>query len=390
MKDNKTPIKGRIINTFKGTLGFTLISIVFGLIVGAIALKIAGFSPIEAYKVIFDGVFGRPKYISYTIVYATPLIITGLSVSFAFRTGLFNIGAEGQFIVGSLVAAAVGLFWDLPIVLHAIVAILLGALAAGLWGAIAGYLKSRFGVHEVIATIMLNWIALYLNNYFIMFEGFKRPQGETTMDIQQSASIGILEKWKYSKAGREWLKDSPILRDIFGSPVNLGIIIAIILAVIVWYILKKTTLGYELRAVGFNKYAAEYGGINVKKSMVTSMFIAGALSGIAGTIQVLGVNKHVSVLAAMEGYGFDGIGVALIGGNTAIGSVLGALLFGGLKYGGSKLNYALRAPSEIVSIVIGTIVFFVAIPKFIKWIGKPLNNITKYSRRKRGEENGNE
>ncbi|QXM05685.1 ABC transporter permease [Crassaminicella indica] len=365
MKNKKNSLKEML---FSGNFTITLISILLGLAVGAIALKIAGYSPIEAYSVILNGIFGKPKYISYTIIYATPLIMTGLSVAFAFKTGLFNIGAEGQFIVGALVATLVGYFVKLPIVLHAIVVFAAAITAAGIWGAVAGFLKARFGVHEVIATIMLNWIALYLNNYVIMLEGFKRPNSEASYKIWDTATVGILEKWRYTDAGRVWLKAHPILQSIFKTPINLGIICAILLAVLVWFILSKTTLGYELRAVGSNKYAAEYGGINVNKSIIISMSIAGALAGAAGAMQVMGISKQVSILAAMEGYGFDGIAVSLIGSNGAFGCIFAGLLFGALKYGGPKIQSAMGAPSEIVSIVMGTIVYFIAMPKFIKML----------------------
>ena len=151
----------------------TIISILFGLLVGALTLLIAGFNPIEAYGVMFEGIFGSPKYISWTIVKLTPLILTGISVAFAFKTGLFNIGAEGQYIIGSLVATLVGYFLKLPIVIHAIVAILAGCLAAAIWGGIAGFLKAKFGINEVITTIMLNWTALYFSNYVVFWEPFK-------------------------------------------------------------------------------------------------------------------------------------------------------------------------------------------------------------------------
>jgi len=363
MEKNKN---SKLLNLFSSPFTFTIISILIGLIVGAIVLAIAGFNPIETYGVLFKGVFSKPKYIAYAIIYATPLIVTGLSVAFAFKTGLFNIGAEGQYIVGALAATLTGYFLKLPPVIHVIVVIVVAALAAGFWGGIAGFLKARFGVHEVIATIMLNWVALYFNNYVVMLDGFKRPQSEASYEVLKTASIGLLEDWKMSDLGREWLSNYPVLADMMKAPINFGFIIAIILAVVVWFILNKTTLGYELRAVGLNKYAAEYGGINVKKSIFISMSIAGALAGVAGAIQVLGVTKNVAVLAAMEGYGFNGIAVSLIGSNTAGGSILGGLLFGILQYGGPKIQSALQAPSEVVNIVIGTIVFFIAIPKFIK------------------------
>ncbi|MGO1712012.1 MAG: ABC transporter permease [Senegalia sp. (in: firmicutes)] len=362
-KDNAYSVKERL---FSSGLTFTLLSIIVGFLVGAVVLLIAGFNPIDAYRIMIEGIFSRTKYLSYTIIYATPLIITGLSVTFAFRTGLFNIGAEGQFIIGSLVAGLIGHFLELPLVLHVLVIIIGAAIAAGLWGGIAGFLKAKFGVHEVIATIMLNWIALYFNNYIIMQPFFRRPESETSKEILDSASITILEKWKYTDVGREWLSSHPYIKDFLSAPANLGIVFAIILAIIVWYILNKTTLGYELRAVGYNKLAAEYGGIKVKKSIITSMMISGALAGLAGAIQVMGVTKSVIVLPLMEGYGFDGIAVSLIAGNMAIGNIFSGLLFGALKYGGPKIQPPLGAPSEVVNIMIGTIVFFIAIPKLFK------------------------
>ncbi len=372
--------RSKLLSLFSGSLGFTLISILIGLIVGAVILTIAGFNPFEAYRIILFGVFSRPKYIAYTVIYATPLILTGLSVAFAFRTGLFNIGAEGQYIIGALVAAWTGYFWHLPPVIHVIVVLLVAATAAGLWAGIAGYLKAKYGVHEVISTIMLNWIALYLNNYIVNLEVFKRPQSEASYKILDTANIEILEKWKFSDTGRAWLSHHPFLQDVLKAPLNWGFLIAILLIALVWFILNKTTLGYELRAVGFNKFAAEYGGIGVKKSIILSMMIAGALAGVAGALQVIGVTKSVAVLAAMEGHGFDGIAVSLIGSNTAFGSLFAGLLFGIFKYGGPKIQPTLQAPSEVVNIVIGTIVFFIAIPNFIR-------TVITVRRNKRGEEN---
>lgn len=363
MDKNKSNFREKFLSS---SFTFTLFSVLIGLITGAIVLLIAGYNPIEAYGVILSGIFSKPKYIAWTIIYATPLIITGLSITFAFRTGLFNIGAEGQFIIGALVATLTGYFLNLPPVIHVIVVFMAAALAAGIWGGIAGYLKARFGIHEVIATIMLNWIALYLNTYIVTIPGFKRPESESSYKILDTASTMILKGWKESEAGIQWLSKHPILKDIFKAPVNWGFLIAILLAALVWYILNKTTLGYELRAVGFNKDAAEYGGINVKRSMVISMVIAGALAGLAGAVHVTGYMECVSKLDIMEGYGFDGIAVSLIGGNTAFGNIFAGILFGALKYAGPNIQYTLNAPSEMVNIVIGTIVFFIAIPKFVK------------------------
>lgn len=349
----------------RNKLLITSISIVLGLLVGALVLLIAGFNPIEAYGIIFKGVLGNPKNISWTIIRSTPLILTGISVAFAFRTGLFNIGAEGQFIVGSLAATLVGYFLKLPPIIHPIVAILAGCIAGALWGGIAGLLKSKFEINEVITTIMLNWIALYLSNFVVFLEGFKRPTRDASQKILETANINILGKWKTSEAGIAFLNNNKFLKDFLNPPVNLGFIIAILVAVLAWYILKNTKTGYELRAVGYSRDAAEYGGINVGKNLILAMMVAGAIAGLAGATQVLGVSKETAVLATMEGYGFDGIAVALIAANSAIGCIPAGLLFGGLKYGGSKLQSSIGAPQEVINITIGVIILLVAMPKLI-------------------------
>lgn len=364
-------------------LKITLASILLGFVVGAIILLIAGFNPLEAYGVMISGVFGSPKYISWTLIKAAPIIITGISVAFAFRTGLFNIGAEGQFIIGALVATLVGYFFKLPPVLHAIVALVLASIASGLWAGIAGLLKAKFGINEVITTIMLNWIALYFSNFVVFWEKFRRPDSETSYAILQSASIRILGKWKETETGMEWLANHKFWGSFLNPPVSFGFIISILLAFWIRYILNNTTLGYQLRAVGFNKDASEYGGINVKKNMVRAMAIAGALSGCAGAIHVLGTTHEVAVLATMEGNGFDGIAVSLIANNNPIACIFAGFLFGALKYGGQKIQPAMGAPSEIISIVIGIIVLFISMPNFILALKNLFNSPKK---RKRGGE----
>lgn len=356
----------------------TLFSVVLGIIIGAIILLIAGYNPIQAYGVMLNGIFGRPKYIAYTIVRATPIILTGIAVTFAFKTGLFNIGAEGQFMLGTIFATLAGYFFDLPPVVHAIVALLIGALAGGLWAAIVGFLKAKSGVNEVISSIMLNWIALYLTNFVLTFDAIRKPNSDASYSILDSASIRILGKWKTSEAGRQFLSNNEFLKDLLNPPINYGIFIAILVAIAVWYILKNTTLGYQLKAVGYNKDAAEYGGININRNVIVSMAISGAIAGLAGATQVLGVTEQIGILSATEGYGFDGIAVSLIAGNNPLGAIPAGILFSGLQYGGAKLNQ-IGAPSEIINIVIGVIVFFVAIPKLFDMGRKFLN------RNKRGE-----
>ncbi|MFR6449271.1 MAG: ABC transporter permease [Peptoniphilus grossensis] len=361
---------------------YTVLAIVLGIVIGSIILIVSGTNPIEAYKVIFFGAFGKPKYISWTIVKAVPLILTGLSVAFAFNTGLFNIGAEGQYIVGSIGALVVGLLLDLPPVLHGLVALLAGALCGYIWGALVGILKAKFQVNEVISSIMMNWIAFYLSNYLLSFPLLRNIESDNSYPIKKSASIKILGSWKASEAGKAVLANNKFLRDILNPPVNFGIIIAIVAAIVIWYILKKTTLGYELRAVGFNQKAAEYGGISINKSIVTSMGIAGILAGLAGAITVLGVSGNIGIMAGQEGYGFDGMAVALIAGNNPLGTIPAALLYAGLTYGGGKLT-TIGTYSEVVNIIVGIMILFIAMPKlldmirffFTKWTKKDSNTL---------------
>mgnify|MGYP006281431331 FL=1 len=360
---------------------FVGVSILVGVVVGAIILIIAGYNPFAAYGQILQGVFAGPRNIGAAIVRSTPIIMTGLSVTFAFRTGLFNIGAEGQFMVGAVAAAMVGAFVRVPAFIH-IPLVLLAAMAAGvLWGGLAGLLKAKFGVHEVIATIMLNWIAFYLNNFIIGLPGVQRPQSEASQKILDTARIDILGAWKMSEEGLAWRGENAgsLFAELLRTDLNFGILMAVVLALIVWYILHRTTLGYELRAVGYNKDAAEYGGINVQRSIMVSMAIAGAIAALAGAVQVMGRTQEITKLAVMEGNGFDGIAVSLIGNNTAFGNVFAGLLFGSLVQGGTRMQARLGASSEIIDIVIGTIIFFIAIPNLIRVVMK------RFRRRKSGE-----
>lgn len=344
----------------------SLLSVILGFIVGAIVLKLSHISPIEAYSVMLEGAFGKPQYLAYVIIRATPLILTGLSVAFAFRTGLFNIGAEGQFIIGALTATILGIKFDMPIFIQVPFVILVSMIVSGLYGGLSGFMKARFGVHEVISTIMLNWIALYFSNFMVMNDFIHRPDTETSEFIGHNSSIALYENFKVSDEGLKYFETHTTLGEFMRPSVNAGIFLALIAVLVVWFILNKTSFGYKLKAVGFNPDASKYAGINVNKKMTQSMFIAGSLSGLAGCLHVMGVSKNIAILAAHEGYGFDGIAVALIGSNNPFGVLLSGFFLGGLKYSGQKIQSALEAPSEVISIMIGAIIFFIAIPKLIE------------------------
>ncbi|MEK3884266.1 ABC transporter permease [Paenibacillus sp. PL2-23] len=338
---------------FNTSLIVPLVSILLGLLIGAIAMLAGGYDPIEAYGALVDRVVGSPYHLGETIRAISPLILTGLAVAFAFRTGLFNIGVEGQFIMGMTGATIVGVSFDLPWFIHGPLAILAGALFGGIWAGIVGYLKAARGVNEVISSIMLNWTALYLSNYIVSTYLLEKGQMKSKA-IPDSASMSI-----------DWLVE---LMD--KARMHWGTFVALACVLIFYLLLWRTKQGYELRAVGHNPDAALYAGINVNRTVVKSMFISGVFAGLAGVFEVLGVFGNQTIMAGSPGYGFDGIAVALLGGNTPIGVLLGAILFGGLSYGSGGMNFT-GVPSEIIRIVIGSVIFFVAANGIVKYIIKP-------------------
>lgn len=319
-----------------------LIAVLLGVIVGTIIMLVSGYDPVSAYTALWDGAFGDPYYIGEVIRQVTPYILAGLAVAFAFRVGLFNIGVEGQFIVGWLAAVWVGISFDLPKVIHLPLAILAAMLAGGLWAFVPGFLKARFRVHEVIVTIMMNYIALHTVNYII---NNKLNSGSSkTKMIHESASLRS-----------DWLETITT-----HSTLHYGIIIAIIGCIIMWFLLEKTTRGFELRAVGFNQDAAQYAGMSVNKNIILSMVISGLFAGAAGAMEGLGTFGYMAVQGGFTGVGFNGIAVALLGGNTALGVFFAALLFGALKIGALSMPLEAGVPKELVDIIIALIVFFVA------------------------------
>lgn len=364
----------KTVKILKKPITSTFIAIIFGFIVAAIVLAIAGYNPIYAIGTLFKGIFSKPAYISNVIIKSTPIILTGLSVAFAFKTGLFNIGAEGQYIVGAIFATIVGMKFNLPAVIQIPLVILAGTLAGTLWGYIVGLLKAKFGIHEVITSIMLNWIALYLNNFISNSNMFHKPNTMGTYPVNPSSYTMLLGQWKFSEAGIAFFKEHKFLSGIIlKTDINFGIIVAIAMAIFIWFLLYHTTKGFELRAVGLNKDAAEFSGIDVKKNIIHSMLIAGALSGLAAALTITGMSPHnVSTISVFENNGFNGLSVSLIAGSSPVGCIFAGLLFGGLLYGGQSIQSELGAPSEIINIMIGTIVFFVALTKVVPTLADKL------------------
>ncbi|MGX8702242.1 ABC transporter permease [Caproiciproducens sp.] len=355
------------VKILKKPITSTLIAILFGFLVAAVVLVFAGYNPWDSFGALFRGIFAKPKYISNVIIKATPIILTGLSVAFAFKTGLFNIGAEGQYIAGTIAAVCVGVKFDFAPVIQIPLVVLSGVLAGALFGGIIGYLKARFGIHEVITSIMLNWIGLYLSNFIVNTAAYHQPNSTSSFAVNESSFTMLLPNWKTSKEGMAALKPHQWLYEMMlKTDVNFGILIAVIMALAIWVLLYRSTKGYELRAVGFNRDAAEFAGINVGRNITQAMLIAGALAGLAGALAVTGTSPHkISQMAAFENNGFNGLSVALIAGSSPVGCIFAGLLFGGLLYGGQSVQQDVGAPTEIINIMIGTIVFFVALTKIV-------------------------
>lgn len=341
---------------FESNVLYTIIAILVGFVIGAVFLLIAGISPAVAYGKLIDSVFSKPKYLIWTLTYASPLIFTGLSVAFSFRTGVFNIGAEGQFVVGSLAACVLGILLDLPPVLHALICIVAAAVAGCVWSLIVGVLKVKRGIHEVLSFIMFNWIAFYLSNYVVNIPAIHKGSGEATKDVLDSARI---------------LFPEGIRNFLDCSAANWGIVLAVAAGIAMWVIIEKTTLGYRLKAVGYNSHGALYGGINANKSILTALGISGALAGLGGAVQILGMSGRLSQFAAQEQYGFQGITVALIGSSSPIGCIFSGIFYGAMKYGGSKLSIV-KAPSEVVDIIMGCVILFIAISQIFRILFKNL------------------
>lgn len=337
----------------------SVISILLGLVAGGILMLFIGSNPIEGYSYLLQGALKNLERIGNTLATATPLVFTGLSVAFAFRTGLFNIGASGQMLVGGLLASAVGLTYDFSRPVLLLVMILVGMLGGALWAFVPGLLKAKFNVHEVVSTIMMNWIA-YWTIYYVIPGYFKGEFLETeSRKLAESATLR-----------------TPWLTDMFqGSYINLGLFLAVIAVIIIAFIIDKTTLGYELKAVGFNRFAAEYAGMKVNRNIILSMLISGALAGLGGVALYTGNASSIQI-GILPSQGYDGIAVALLGANNPIGVFFAAVLFGILYSGTGFMNAMTEIPPELANTIIAIIIYFAATSVLIE---RMLNKFKKRS-----------
>ena len=317
-----------------------LISILLAFLVGSLVIVMIGESPLDIFKILFNGAVGSSMNISNTLLKTTTLTFTGLSYAFAYRCGLVNIGGEGQMYMGALAAACVVLFMPGPAWLVIIAALIAGFLGGAVWGVLAAWLKIKFGAGEVITTVMLNYVAMYLVQYMVC---------GPIQDPESSAAQTVLFEEKY------WLPSI-----IPGSSIHIGVLLMVLGLVFFGVLLWKTVPGMGIRIVGQNSSAAAYAGINVEKNTVMAMFLAGGFAGLGGAIEVMGV-QHRLLKGVASNFGFDGIAVALLGGNAPVGMLLAGILLGGMKSGGNAVQMFTKVPSSVVDLIRALVIVFVLI-----------------------------
>lgn len=321
------------------------------LMIGALIIWFTGRPPLAAYIGLWEGSFGSIDALENTVVRSTPFIITGLAVALSFQTGLFNIGAEGQLYAGALLAVVVGHGLHAPALVHVPLAIAAGALGGILWGAIPGVLKARTGAHEVIVTIMLNYIAIRLTDWLIksrdpyILGDPADPSGSRTFAIAATAQLPTVP----------------------GTDLHAGIFIALVLVLIVYWLLYHTTIGFELRTAGINPSAARYAGISVPHTIILAMSLSGLLAGLAGAGEVLGI-QHMLTTEFFSGLGFDSIAIALLARSNPLGIIASGLLWGGLLNGARLMQVRAELSIDLIKIVQALIIMFVAADQIIRWL----------------------
>jgi ABC-type uncharacterized transport system permease subunit len=352
-----------ILQALRGLL-VPVLAVFTAVVIGAAFILLAGFDPFKAYGSLLQGSLGSDAALTRSLLKMTPLILSGLAVAFAFKGGLFNIGAQGQLVVGALCSAWAGFaITGLPPVLHVPIALAAGVLGGMLWASIAGVLKAFTGAHEVISTIMLNYVASLLLSWAVAVGTSTTPPGPL-------AACKTLSQCAIAKT-------PPILPSAYlpviytpsnGSDVlHIGIFIAIAVALLVWAVLYKTTFGFEVRMVGLNPNAARYSGINVKRLTIVTMAISGALAGLAGAIQTQGVNHGFEVNQSLT-TGFDAIAVSLLAANSPLGIIPSAFLFGVMNAGSGQMQLESKVSTDLIGIIQALILMFVAADQIIRQI----------------------
>lgn len=335
-----------------------LLSILLAIIVGSLVMLWYGQDPIEIYRLLLSNAFGTQRGLFITLQRATPLIFTAISSTIAFRTGVFNVGVEGQFFIGAIAGTYVGYAVNLPTIIHLPLTLLAGFLGGAAWAYIPTIMRQRLGVSEIITTIMTNYIATFLISWLCNYPMRATPTVAETPFVAPTATLP------------QFVDLNPLLGK--GTQAHLGSFIALALVIVMWFVFKKTKIGYEWRMVGLSHKFSEFGGINLNRTFIGGMLISGGIAGLGGIIEILGVWRKYKDLFAV-GFGFRGNLASLLGGQTVIGSTVAALFYGGMESGSLGLEWAAGVPRQLIDIIVGLIIFFMAAEgmwdfvKRIKW-----------------------
>jgi simple sugar transport system permease protein len=336
-----------------------VLSVFLAIVVGGVVVLASGQNPFTAYQQLFQGAFGTGFDTSETLVQSIPLMLTALAVGFAFRAGLFNIGAEGQLFIGAVCSAFIGYKLNIPGIFLLPLCLLAGAMGGAVWGAIPGILKATRGAHEVITTIMLNYTAILVTAYLLEYS----PSGHPG-PMSQTVQIGTPETPPMNTHLPVIIPNSLVQN----ARLHAGLFVALGCGLLFWFILWRTSLGYKIRAVGFNQKAAAFAGINVGWNIALAMFIAGAFAGLGGMVQVFGLSPYSLTDTFSPGYGFNAIAVALLGRNRFSGILLGAILFGALEHGGAAMQANAGVSLHLVDIIQGLIILFIGADAFMRYL----------------------
>lgn len=333
-------------------LASPFISVIIAVIAGSLIMLAAGKDPVAAYSAMFSGAFGGPRQIGETLMRATPLVFTGLAVAYGFRAGLFNIGAEGQLFLGGLAAAFLGVtLGGLPWIIGAPLVLLGAALAGAAWALGPAIMKAKLGAHEVITTMMFSYIGRYIVSWIVTGPFKAVGQIPQTPELPEATRLPRI---------------SEVFTLIPPNRAHVGIILGVVAAIFIWWLLKYTVMGYEARAVGFNPSAAENSGISVAATTVKSLCTSGALAGLAGAVEVMGVHWRLFDQFS-SGFGFTGIAVALLAKNNPIGVIAAALLFGALSAGAGTMQLEAGVSQKVIAILQGLIIFLVGAETIVTW-----------------------
>jgi ABC-type uncharacterized transport system permease subunit len=358
-------LQGCLGRVFRRSIGIVL-SMLAASVVGSLIMVWYRQNPLEIYRFLIEGAVGSQRSIFISIQRATPLIFTAIASTMAFRTGVFNVGVEGQFFIGAICGTYVGYAFQLPTTIHLPLTLLAGFIGGAAWAFLPTIMRQKLGISEIITTIMTNYIATDLISYLTNYPMRASPTTTETPSVQSTARLA-----QFVEITREWAR--PLGK---GTQAHIGIFIALAMVAIVWFVLKRTKLGYELRMVGISVAFSEFGGINLDSTFVRGMLLSGGIAGLGGIVEILGVWREYKNLFAI-GFGFRGNLASLFGGQTVIGSALAALFYGSMEAGALGLDWSAGIPRQLIDIIVGLMIFFMSAEgmwdfvKRIKWARAP-------------------